>query len=354
MADDQDDAQKTEEPTPKKLEDAHKKGQVAKSQEVGHWFMTMGISLVVLIFIAGLGKGLTLDLFKFIEQPHNIPVDPMHLRDVFGELGWAVAFVMFPVLGVLMLAGLAGNIVQHRPVLSTDRIKPKISKISLLGGMKRMFSLKSLAEFTKGILKLTLVASVAVLFVLPELDSVTNLISFDILDILALIQTQTLSLLAGVVAVMSVIAGFDFMYQRYNHNKELMMTKQEIKDENKQAEGDPMIKSRLRALRMERSRQRMMAAVPTADVVITNPTHYAVALKYEQGESAAPVVVAKGMDAVALNIREIANDNKIPIVENPPLARALHKACDLDDEIPIEQYKAVAEIIGYVMRLKKN
>lgn len=162
MADDQDDAQKTEEPTPKKLEDAHKKGQVAKSQEVGHWFMTMGISLVVLIFIAGLGSGLTVDLFKFIEQPHNIAVDPLHLRDVFGQLGWAVAIVLFPTLGVLMLAGLTGNLIQHRPVFSADRIKPKLSKISVLAGLKRMFSLKSLAEFMKGILKLVLVGSIAV------------------------------------------------------------------------------------------------------------------------------------------------------------------------------------------------
>lgn len=354
MAEEQDDAQKTEEPTPKKLEDAHKKGQVAKSQEVGHWFMTMGISLVVLIFVAGLGSGLTLDLFKFIEQPHNIPVDPGHLRDVFGQLGWAVAIVLFPTLGMLMLAGVAGNVIQHRPVFSADRIKPKLSKISLFGGMKRMFSLKSLAEFAKGILKLVLVGGIAVLFVLPETDKISVLVTYDILDILKLIQTQALSLLAGVVAVMSVIAALDYMYQRYNHNNELKMTKQEIKDENKQAEGDPMIKSRLRALRMEKSRQRMMAAVPTADVVVTNPTHFAVALKYSQGEQRAPVVVAKGVDAVALNIRTIANDNDIPIVENPPLARALHKACDLDDEIPIEQYKAVAEIIGYVMRLKKK
>ncbi len=354
MADDQDDAQKTEDPTSKKLEDAHKKGQVPKSQEVGHWFMTMGITLVVLIFMGGLGRSLSLDLFKFVEQPHTIALDPFHLRSVFQNLGMEVVFVLAPVLGILMLAGVSGNIIQHRPVFSADRIKPKLSKLSLFAGFKRMFSLKSFTEFLKGILKLTLVGTVAFLLVYPEMDELPLVMTYDISGVLSLLQKQILSLLGGVVAVMAAIAGLDFMYQRYNHNKELMMTKQEIKDENKQSEGDPMIKGRLRALRMQRSRQRMMQAVPSADVVITNPTHYAVALRYKQDEDAAPMVLAIGADNIALKIREIANENDIPIVENPPLARALHASCELDQEIPYEHYRAVAEIIGYVLKLKKN
>lgn len=354
MADDQDDAQKTEDPTSKKLEDAHKKGQVPKSQEVGHWFMTMGITLVVMIFMAGLGKTLTFDLFKFIEQPHAIALDPLHLRDVFQHLGIEVVYVLAPVLGILMLAGVSGNIIQHRPVLSAERIKPKLSKISLLAGVKRMFSLKSLTEFLKGILKLVLVGSVAFLLVYPEMDELPLVMTYEIPAVLSLLQQQILSLLGGVVAVMGAIAGADFMYQRYNHNKELRMTKQEIKDEHKNSEGDPMIKSRLRALRMQRSRQRMMQAVPSADVIITNPTHYAVALRYKQNEDPAPIVLAIGSDNIALKIREIANENDIPIVENPPLARALHASCELDQEIPYEHFRAVAEIIGYVLKLKKN
>jgi len=354
MADDKDDAQKTEEPTAKKLEDAFKKGQVPKSQEVGHWFMTMGITLVVMIFIAGLGKALTFDLMKFIAEPHAIPFDRYHLGTLFGDLGWEVVYVLAPALGTLMIAGLLGNLVQHRPVFSADRLKPKFEKISLLKGVKRLFSLKSFMEFLKGILKLTLVGCIAILFVLPSMDQLPIVISYSVNQVLELIQDQSLLLLAGVVAVMSVVAGLDFMYQRYNHHKELRMTKQEVKDENKQTEGDPMIKSRLRAIRMERSRQRMMQAVPTADVVITNPTHFAVALKYSAEDERAPVVVAKGLDNIAFKIREIAEESEIPVVENPPLARALHKACNLDDEIPYEHFKAVAEIIGYVMRLNKN
>ena len=353
MADDQDEAQKTEEPTPKKLEDAHKKGQVAKSQEVGHWFMTIGITMVVLFFVAGLGKGLAFDLYKFVEQPHNIPLEGLNLRRIFGDLGWAVIFVVAPVLGILMLAGLSGTIIQHRPVFSAERIKPSLSKISLFKGIKRLFSLKSLAEFLKGILKLTLVGTVAFLLVLPEMKELPMVMTYEISGILSLLQEQLLSLLLGVAAVMGAIAGLDFMYQRYNHNKELRMTKQEIKDENKQSEGDPMIKSRLRSLRMQRSRQRMMQAVPAADVVITNPTHYAVALRYKQEEDTAPVVLAMGTDNIALKIREIANENEIPIVENPPLARALHASCDIDEQIPYEHFRAVAEVIGYVLKLKR-
>ena len=354
MADDSDDAQKTEEPTAKKLEDAFKKGQVPKSQEVGHWFMTIGITLVVMIFIAGLGNGLTDDLLKFIEQPHTIATDRFHLGQVFGDLGWEIIWVVAPALGTLMIVGLLGNLIQHRPVFSAERIKPKLEKLSLLKGAKRLFSLKSIVEFLKGIFKITLVGSIAILFVLPSMDQLPVVVSYDVLQVLNLMQDQALLLLAGVVAVMSVIAGLDFMYQRYNHMKELRMTKQEIKDEYKQTEGDPMIRARLRALRAERSRQRMMQSVPEADVIITNPTHFAVALQYKAEDERAPVVVAKGMDNIAAKIREIANEHDIPIVENPPLARALHKACDLDDEIPYEHFKAVAEIIGYVMRLNKN
>ncbi len=353
MADDQDESQKTEEPTSKKLEDAHKKGQVAKSQEVGHWFMTMGIALVVLIFIAGLGQDLVFTLFKFIEQPHNISVEGLNLRLVFGNLGWAVIAVVAPVLGILMLAGLGGTVIQHRPVFSTERIKPSLSKISLFKGIKRLFSLKSFTEFLKGILKLSLVGIVGFLLVMPEMSELPMVMTYEIPGVLDLLQKQLLSLLLGVSAVMGAIAGLDFMYQRYNHNKELKMSKQEIKDENKQSEGDPMIKSRLRALRMQRSRQRMMQAVPSADVVITNPTHYAVALRYNQDEDPAPIVLALGSDNIALKIREIANENEIPIVENPPLARALHASCDIDEVIPFEHYRAVAEVIGYVLKLKR-
>ncbi|MFT6559529.1 flagellar biosynthesis protein FlhB [Sneathiella sp.] len=353
MADDQDESQKTEEPTSKKLEDAHKKGQVPKSQEVGHLFMTMGIALVAVIFIGGLGTGLSYDLYKFLEQPHNISLSGLNLRDTFGALGWAVVGVMAPVLGVLMLAGFLGNVVQHRPVLSTERIKPQFSKISLFKGVGRLFSMKSMAEFLKGMLKIILVGSLAFWLVMPEMDELPVLMSYEVSGVLAVLKKQILSLLLGVASLMAVIAGADYMYQRYNHSKDLRMTKQEIKDENKQSEGDPMIKSRLRSLRMQRSRQRMMQAVPSSDVVVTNPTHYAVALRYDPEVDAAPIVLAMGSDNIALKIREIANENEIPIVENPPLARALFASCDIDEQIPFEHYRAVAEVIGYVLKLKK-
>jgi len=354
MADDQDDAQKTEDPTSKKLEDAHKKGDVAKSQEVGHMFMTMGIALVVLYFFGGLGVNLTSEMFWLIERPQEVSFDIVSLRDIFRGLVYTVGGVFLPVLGILFLSAFLGAVIQHRPILTTEKLIPKLSKISLLSGAKRLFSMKSFVEFLKGILKIILVGSIAFLIVVPKMETLPLVMTYDVAGVLALLKSQILGLLLGVSSVMAAIAGLDFMYQRYNFTKDQRMTKQEIKDENKQSEGDPMIKSRLRALRLQRSRQRMMQAVPSADVVVTNPTHYAVALRYDQAADPAPVVLALGQDNIALKIREIANENEIPIVENPPLARALYASCELEQEIPYEHYRAVAEIIGYVMRLKKK
>ncbi|SLN76827.1 flagellar biosynthesis protein FlhB [Oceanibacterium hippocampi] len=351
---DEDQSQKTEEPTAKKLEDAFKKGQVAKSQEVGHFFMTAGIALAVLTVAAGAGGDLARSLSIFVESPHLFDTDSGILQAAFADLGLNLALTMAPVLGILILAALIGNVIQHRPFVSLERIKPKFSKISLIEGIKRQFSLKALVEFLKGLGKLTLVGAVAVTLIWPQMDRLPLIVSYDPSDILELVQRLSLLMLSGVAAVMAVIAGLDFLYQRYSHIKGLKMSRQEIKDEYKDAEGDPLIKAKLRQLRMERSRRRMMAAVPTADVVITNPTHFAVALKYDGGKMNAPKVVAKGQDLVALRIRKLAEENDVPIVENPPLARALHATADLDREIPVEHYKAVAEVISYIYGLRKK
>jgi flagellar biosynthetic protein FlhB len=352
MADDRDDAQKTEEATPKRHEDAHKKGQVAKSQEVSHWFMTFGIALAVLVFSIGVGSGVTNRLVPFIERPEQILIGGGNLTTLIGGLGRDVIVILLPPLGILMLAAILGNVVQHRPVFSVERLKPKLNKISPLAGIKRQFSLRAVLDFAKGLLKLFLVAAVALYIVWPELGKLPDLARSDVGMLLPLVRELALKMLAGVVAVMAFIAGFDFLYQKYAHAKQLRMTKQEVKDEYKQLEGDPLIKQRLRQLRMERSRQRMMTAVPNATVVVTNPTHFAVALHYEQQGDEAPVVVAKGQDLIARKIRELATEHDVPIVENKPLARALYASVEIDQEIPYEHYKAVAEIIGYVMRLR--
>ncbi len=354
MAEDsQDDTQKTEEPTPRRLEQAREKGQVAKSQEVTHWFMILAAALLIGVFGKTFAGGVAGSLYKFIARPHSIRVDGSEelrelMAETFGQLGMAV---VMPVAVILLAAFIAGFI-QNGFIFSTETITPKLSKLSLVKGLKRLFSTRSVVEFVKGILKICIVAAVIVLLLWPEREIIFLVTSMDATQFMGALQALAIRVLVGVLAIMTVIAAVDFLYQKQQHMKELRMSKQELKDEFKQSEGDPMIKARLRQIRTERARRRMMSAVPDADVVVTNPTHYAVALKYDHEAMDAPVLVAKGADQVALRIREVAEEHDIPVVENPPIARALYDNVDLDQAIPADHYQAVAEIIGYVMRLK--
>jgi flagellar biosynthetic protein FlhB len=223
-----------------------------------------------------------------------------------------------------------------------------------LAGAKRLFSLKSVVELLKGIVKIALVAAIAYMLISPQIEEIEKYVQMDPLESFDELYFLVIKLFVGVVAVLAVLALADFLYQRYEFMKQMRMSIQEIRDEHKQSEGDPMIKSRLRQIRMERARARIMASVPQADVVITNPTHYSVALKYDLDSMGAPVVVAKGVDDVAFRIREVANENDIPIVPNPPLARALFDTVEIDQEIPDDHYKAVAEVISFVFKLKNR
>src|SRR6185437_3974574 len=237
-------------------------------------------------------------------------------------------------------------------VFATEKLGFDLSRISPLAGFKRLFSPRSAIEFFKSMAKVAAVSAVAGWMALPSLATLAHMVREPAELMPHELYNLILRLLFGVLAVVTVLALFDYGYQRFSFLRSMRMSKQEVKEENKQAEGDPVIRARLRAIRMNRARKRMMAAVPKASVVITNPTHYAVALQYEMGASGAPKVVAKGTDLVALKIREIAEENDVPIVENPPLARALYGGVEIDREVPPEHYKAVAEIISYVFRLK--
>lgn len=352
MAEDQDQSQKTEEPTEKKLEDAHKKGDVVKSREVGHWFMLVAMTLAMLVS-AGPAASLLTESFKgLIANSGQIAVEGDHMMELTANMMWktGVAFIL-PVL-FFVVAALAGTMVQHKPVFTGERMKPELSKISVTKGFKRLFSSQSIVEFLKTLAKFVIVAAAVALLVAPEAARLEEITTYDVATILPLVQEMAVRMLIGVAAIMAIIAGLDFLYQNFQHRKKMRMTKQEIKDEYKQTDGDPHVKGKLRQLRQERSRQRMMAAVPEADVVVTNPTHFAVAMKYDGDTMDAPRVVAKGADHVAAKIRELATEHSIPIVENPPLARALYAAVDIDSEITPEHYKAVAEVISYVMRLR--
>ncbi len=353
MADnEQDDSQKTEEPSHRRLEQAREKGQVAKSQEINHWFMILAMAIVFGVFGESFVDGIATSLYRFIEQPHEIRLDGGQVRAVLADVGWRLGLAVLIPVAVMVLLALISGFAQNGVLISFESIKPKLEKLSLQKGLKRLFSTRSVVDFLKGVAKISIVAAVVVILLWPEWRILPNLTSFETQALLALMQTLAMRVLIGVLAVMTVIAALDFLYQKQQHTKQLRMSRQELKDEFKQTEGDPMIKARLRQIRMERARKRMMAAVPEADVVVTNPTHFAVALKYDAERMPAPVLVAKGADSMAQRIREIAKEHDVPIVQNPPLTRALYDGVDLDQEIPAEHYKAVAEIIGYVMRLR--
>lgn len=350
----QDESQKTEDPTQKRLDESRQKGQIASSKEINNWFILLGGAILVFMLAPGMMHDLKGLLGHYIAFSHDYMAAPGATGAMLGRLIRQVALIMLVPLGILAVLAALSSIIQHQPVFALESIKPKLEKISPAKGAKRLFSSRSLVEFVKGILKLCIVGTVATLVVLPEFDRITQLPTMDTAGLIDFVWTLSGWLIIAVLSVMTVIAGLDFTYQKMQHIKQLRMSRQDIKDEMKQSEGDPMVKARLRQIRTERARQRMMQAVPEATVVVTNPTHFAVALKYVHEEMDAPEVVAKGADLVAARIREVAQENDVPVMENPPLARALYASTRIGQTIPGEHYRAVAEVIGYVMKLRRR
>ena len=352
MADEQNDAERTEDPTQKRLDEALERGDVVKSQEVSTWFVIGGGALMLSAFSGSMSSGLTTTFRGLLANAAQIPVDGQALISIAGRIEREVLAAVAIPLGLLALAAIAGNVIQHRLVWSAEQLKPKFSKISPLAGLKRLFSAQSLANFAKGLAKLAVVGSVMTALLWPQRQRLVGLVQTDIFGTLLLTRSLALDMLSVVVSILFLVAAADYLFQYRQWYERQKMSLREMKEEFKQTEGDPMVKGKIRQLRQSRMRKRMMAAVPKASVVIVNPTHYAVALQYEKG-MAAPICVAKGVDALAFKIREVAEEHAIPIVENPPLARALHATVEIDQEIPAEQYKAVAEVIGYVMKLRR-
>src|SRR5690242_3326617 len=289
----------------------------------------------------------------FIETPDMVPTDIGHLTTMGWKLLGLVLIAGAAPLVIALFAAFGAGYLQFGLILSSESLMPSLEKISPLAGLKRIFSLRSFADFIKGLLKIAIVGGIVYAVITPSVGDLHKLIGMEVVQLLAVMVELMNRLLFTVFAALVVITALDVFYQRYEHIKGLRMSRQEIKDEMRESEGDPMVKGRLRQLRMERARKRMMAEVPKADVVVTNPTHYAVALRYDP-QMASPKVVAKGVDKVAQKIREIAKENDVPVVENPPLARGLYAAVDIDQEITPEFYKAVAEVIGYIYRLKRK
>jgi flagellar biosynthetic protein FlhB len=351
MADD-DLSEKTEDPTQKRLDDALERGDVVKSQEVNTWFIIAGATLALAAFSSSIGT-MKVSLRDLLANSHAIRVDGNSLLLLVKHIEQALFSAFGLPFLVLVIAAICGNIVQHQLVFTTEGLMPKFSKISPMEGAKRLFGKQAWANLLKGLFKLVAVGSVMTMVFWPERHRLDAMVRMDPMSIVELTRSLSLHLLGTVVAMLAVVAIADYLFQYRTWFSRQKMSLQEIKEEFKQTEGDPHIKGRLRQLRDARRKKRMMAAVPSASVVITNPTHYAVALKYDRG-MAAPICVAKGLDAIALRIREVAKAHDVPVIENPPLARALHAAVKIDDEIPAEHYKAVAEVIGYVMRLRRG
>jgi flagellar biosynthetic protein FlhB len=351
-SDNTDSAEKTEDPTQKRLDEALKRGDVVKSQEVSTWFIIAGATLVLMTFSGGMSSQLTATLRGLVANAHAINMDGPALPRLFQKIGAEMIAAMAIPFLLLLLAALGGNLIQHKLIWSLEVLAPKFSKISPAAGFKRLFSKQALANLAKGLIKMVLVGGVLTVLMWPERGRIMALERTDPAAIMPLAQTLALKLLGAVVAMMAIVAIADYLFQYRQWYERQKMSLRELKEEFKQTEGDPAIKGKMRQVRQARQRKRMIAAVPKATVVITNPTHYAIALKYERGMEA-PICVAKGVEALALKIREVAGEHSIPIVENPPLARALHATVEVDQVIPIEHYKAVAEVIGYVMRLRR-
>lgn len=344
--------EKTEQPTPKKLQDAAKKGQIARSKDLGTAFVLIGSAAALLMF----GKMLAMAVLTIgqrmlrLDQKDIFETNAMF--SAWGEVGKELAWPMIAIFFIILVAAFVGNILLGGFNFSWEAAGPKASKLSPLKGFKRMFGLQALVELGKSILKVAVVVGVAYLLL--------NVFFMDIMALSLMSEPNNIEsamyflgwLFLGLCASISIIALVDAPYQKWNHIKQLKMSMQEIKDEYKNSEGSPETKGRIRRTQMQMSMKRMMQQVPTADVIVTNPTHYAVALKYDQGKFRAPAVVAKGVDEVAMHIRKIANEHKIPVIESPALARSIYYTTKLDHPIPEQLFAAVAQVLAYVYQLK--
>jgi flagellar biosynthesis protein FlhB len=344
--------ERTEDPTPRRLEEALRRGDVVKSMEVNTWFVIAGGTLMIMIFAVPTATSLQATFRGLLAKSYLIPTDGPALIGLAKTLAMEVVAAFGIPLVLLYIASFAGSVVQHRLLFTTEQLVPKWSRVSPMTGFGRLFSRQALANFGKGLAKLCIVGAVMASLLWPQRHFMMGLVHADPETILPFARALTMKVLGTVVAILAVIAAADYLFQYQQWYERHRMSPQEIKEEFRQTEGDPVVKGKLKQLRQTRMRKRIMAAVPKASLVITNPTHFAVALKYERGMNA-PVCVAKGVDLIARKIREVAEQHDIPVVENPPLARALHGTVEIDQEIPQEHYRAVAEIIGYLMRLRR-
>ena len=353
MAEENKDQEKTERASPKKREKARKKGQVVKSREIA----SVAVLLVSLAFF-WFGSSAMFDRMMaltrwLISESSQFNVDYNNIQGLSVGIVYKIFAMLFPLLLAAFSMALFANYVQVGFVLSSESMQPKLSKIDPIKGLQKLFSIKGLVELVKNIFKISLIAFVVYVTIKGEIDNFIPLMDQSVWGILIYIGEVAFKIILRVCLALIILAVLDYIYQKWEFEKNLKMSKQEVKDEFKQTEGDPLVKATIKRLQRDAARKRMMASVPEADVVITNPTHLAVALCYDQASASAPKVVAKGAGFIAENIKEIARENNVSIVENKPLARVLYKNVDVDEMIPADLYRAVAEVLAFVYS-KKN
>jgi len=348
------DDERTEEPTPRKLEQAREKGDIVYSPEVGAALSLIALTGVVAFMAGPIASQMAHAFIGFLATPDQYSTQPGALEAIMGAVGLKLLTIFGLMCLALAGAGVAARYVQDRATFTSEKLSPKFAKLNPVEGFKRVFGKAAASAFLKSLAKLAVVGGVMVWALWPKDASLENMSLFDPSALLPYVQDRVVAMLIALASASALIAVVDYVFTRQSYMKRQRMSRREIKEELRQQDGDPMVRAKLRAIRMERSRRRMIANVPNASVVITNPTHYAVALKYEPGETPAPICLAMGVDAAAQRIRDVAQEHDIPIVEDPPLARALFATADIDQPIPKEHYEAVAKVIGFVMRLARR
>lgn len=354
MSDTNDASSRTEEATPRRLEEARRRGDVAKSNEVPQWASLAAASGVVAICGGWMSRDLAARLAPFIRHPEAFDLHGQGAVMVARQAMLAGAPIMLAVLGAASLAGVGGNLIQHGFLFAPEKLQPDPGRLSPIEGFNRLFGVDGLIQFLKSLVKIGLVSAVAWLVLKPHAGDFALMATAEPLALLPMAAQLLRGLLMAVLALLGVAALADWFIQRQRFMARMRMTKEEIKEDFKQSEGDPHVRARLRQIRFERARRRMIQNVPKATVVVMNPTHYAVALRYVSGETVAPVCVAKGLDNLALKIREVAEEHRVAVVEDPPLARALYATVEVDQAIPREHYEAVAKVIGFVMQAARR
>jgi flagellar biosynthesis protein FlhB len=350
MAEQPDKESKTEEPTEKKIKDAYERGSVPFSREVAMLASLLGMLIISGFFLANGVSHLSLSLRRLIDNPGGWSLE--HGGDaalLFRAIGGDAAQLLLPVVVILAAAGFLASMLQNAPRMVLERVRPQFSRLSPASGWRRLFGAQGVTEFMKSVFKLVSVVVLGALLLRSAHHDVMNAVLIEPSALPSLVLSLGTRLLSALAVACVVLVAADIVWSRLFWHRELKMTRQEVKDEMKQADGDPIVKARLRSLARDRMRKSMIAAVPRATVVIANPTHYAVALRYVREEGGAPLVVAKGQDLIALKIREVAVEHGIPVVENKPLAQALYRSAVVDKMIPPEFYKAVAEIVFFLL-----